>query len=58
MRHLRIYFLWSIILILLAYIVPYTILKSGYGFTLYLFWVALALVHVIDTWLFIEKYWG
>ncbi len=49
------YVLWTIIVLLLAYIVPYTILHSVRDFTLYLFWTILALIHFAVTLAYISR---
>ena len=51
------YALWSIIVIVLAYIVPYTLLHSVRDFTLYLFWTLLAIIHFTVTIAYISKRW-
>lgn len=41
------YILLSLLIIMLAYIIPYTILYSVESFELYLFWLVLALVEIV-----------
>ncbi len=51
------YALWTILVILLAYIVPYTLLHSVRDFSLYLFWTILALIHFTVTLAYITRKW-
>ncbi len=51
------YTLWTIIIILLAYLVPYTVLRSVRDFTLYLFWSILTILHFTVTVAYISKKW-
>ncbi len=49
------YVLWLIIVVLLAYIVPYTMLKTVSNWSLYLFWLILAIANYIVTLVVVEK---
>lgn len=51
----QLYVLWSIIVIVLAYIIPYTMLHSVADWSLYLFWLLLAVVHYIVTLTYVER---
>ncbi len=50
------YALWSIMVIILAYIVPYTLLHSVHDF-IYLFWTILAVIHFTVTIAYISRKW-
>jgi len=50
-----VYVLWSIIAIVLAYIIPYTMLHNVTDWSLYLFWLLLAIVHYIVTLAHVER---
>lgn len=50
-----IYVLWSIIAIVLAYIIPYTMLHNVTNWGLYLFWLLLAIIHYIITLAHVER---
>lgn len=52
------YAVLGIIMLLLHYIIPYTILKDARGLELYTFWSILVLIWIIVTILFIEKRWS
>lgn len=51
------YALWSIIVIILAYFTPYTLLQSVHDFTLYMFWALLAVIHFTVTIIYMSKKW-
>ncbi len=49
------YILWLIIIVLIAYLVPYTVLKTVGDWSLYLFWLVIAVVNYIVTLAVVEK---
>ena len=53
------YLIWSLIVLLIAYILPYAITSLGNssGIELYAFWALLALLHVIVTFMYMLRSW-
>ncbi len=45
----RAYLLWSLLVLVLSYTVPYTVLRECRDLSLYVFWLVLTLVHFTVT---------
>lgn len=48
------YVVWSFLVVVLAYVLPYTIFTYVRDLTLYLFWTALAVAHLIISYTYLR----
>ncbi len=48
------YTVWSLAVILLAYVLPYTVFAQVTNLSLYLFWAVLAIIHLIVSYTYIK----
>ena len=48
------YIVWSLAVMLLAYVLPYTVFALVTDLSLYLFWAALAITHLIVSYVYIR----
>ncbi len=48
------YIAWSLLVLTLAYVVPYTLLAGVKGMELYCFWLALAVIHIIVSYVYVR----
>lgn len=51
------YAISTIVVLVLHYVIPYTILRGGLGLCLYWFWALLSLAWIVITIAFVEKAW-
>ena len=48
------YIVWSLAVILMAYVLPYTVFSLVTDLSLYLFWAVLAVIHLIVSYAYIR----
>jgi len=48
------YLIWSLAVILAAYILPYTLFASVTNLSLYVFWAAVAVIHLLISYAYIR----
>ena len=53
-----VYAVLALVILLIHYAIPYTILRNVTGFTLYAFWTLLSLVWVVVTLVFVGRGWS
>jgi len=49
------YIVWGIAVLLFSYMVPYVILAKVSDVSLYIFWLALTLIHFIVSYLYLKR---
>jgi len=57
-RGALIYLIIGLVILVIHYLIPYTVLKEAPDMSLYMFWALLATLRVVATSLFIELRWG
>ncbi len=57
MRHIRYFIMVSLIMIVIHYLVPYTILLNATNFALFAYWALLVLFWIIVTSIIVERWW-
>lgn len=50
------YAIWSILIVLIAYIIPYSLLRTIRDLSLFAFWASIAALHTVVTVIYLEKY--
>ena len=48
------YLAWSLLVLALAYVIPYTLLAGVEGMELYCFWLGLAVIHIIVSYAYVR----
>lgn len=57
MRRLKYFIMVSLIMIVMHYLVPYTILLNATNFALFAYWVLLVLFWIVVTSIIVERWW-
>ncbi len=57
MKHLKYFVISSLAMVLVHYLIPYTVLHHVRDFSLFMYWALLVLVWIVITSIIIEKWW-